>query len=296
MDNKTDFEYFKDIWESFDSGWKSNSADVWNTRASDWESLLGDDTAFKRSHSERIAKVAEYLRGRGLLGNDSSVVDIGCGPGRFVAEFAKTAGHVLGIDLSDKMVENGEKHARDMGLPNTSWHACDFKNVDIDDMGWRGKFDLVFTSITHAVNNIDSLRKAMSISRAHCFNSSFVNYVDDLESRVSEEVFSRGYKSKPMWNGRWFYALFNILWLEGYYPETNYYKRTADENVPVDDELVRYLTRTFSKEKNENDMAIKPKISEYLYSISDKDGMIMRHSERLYGWVLWDVREKRGIR
>ena len=292
MDIKTDFEYFVTLWEDHKPAGEKYTPELWNSRADDWAELLSSDTPFKRSLDERVSKVADYLRNHGILGEKSQVIDIGCGPGRFVAEFAKTAGHVLGVDHSYKMLTHAKEYARSIGIENTSYHVGDFKEVDIEEARWVENFDLVFTSITPAVGDMKSLQKAMKMSRAYCFNSCFIRNEDDLEAQIAEEVFSVHLKNSMKWNGGWFYSLFNILWLEGYYPETFYHKQNSLEMATVDEELVRYYTMKFSEDFNVNDEAISNKIRDYLHSKANKDGTIERYTERWYGWTLWDVRNK----
>ena len=295
MDIKKDLEYFVTLWEEHRPENRSegvkHTPELWNSRADDWAELLRGDTSFKASLGERVSKVAAYLRNRGLLGKGSRVVDIGCGPGRFVAEFAKTADHVLGVDMSDKMLAYGADYARSMGLENTSYYACDFKEVDIEKLGWTDSFDLVFTSITPAVGDIKSLKKAMKMSRAYCFSSSFLRNRDDLKDQIAKDVFSAPV-DKPLWDERWFYSLFNLLFLEGYFPETFYHKQNILENAKVNNELIRYFTRLFSKDFDANDEGVRNKIRDYLHSKAKKDGTIERYTEHWYGWTLWDVRDK----
>jgi SAM-dependent methyltransferase len=292
MNTETNLEYFVTLWEDHKPEGTKYTSKLWNNRADDWNELLRDETPFKKSLDERVSKVANHLRNRGLLGKDFHVVDIGCGPGRFVVEFAKTADHVLGVDHSDNMLAYAKDYARSIGLENTSYHVCDFKEVDIEKLGWVESFDLVFTSITPAIGDMKSLKKAIKMSRAYCFNSCFIQNKDNLETMIAEELFSLNLENKPKWDGSWFYSLFNILWLEGYYPETFYHKQDSLAMVPVDDELIRYFTLKFSKNFDMHDESIRDKIRDYLHSKAKKDGTIEQHTERLYGWTLWDVRNK----
>ena len=261
----------------------------WNSRAESWSKLLKDDSSFKQSHEERVARACEFLRGHDLLRPEHNVIDLGCGPGRFVAEFARTAGHATGLDISDKMLANAEEYARRNGITNTSYITCDFKNADPEEEGWVGKFDLVFASITPAVGDAEGLKKAISMSRGWCFVSTFVHNEDTLRSRISTDVFETAPQMKPLNSGYWFHTLFNLLWLDGYYPETCYHMQDFDERVPLDDEIVSYYAGLFTKRGGDRTDA-EHRVREYLSGLLDGDGLILNHIERRYGWVLWDVR------
>ena len=82
-----------------------HTRELWDRWAHNWESGLREDEARKERSRKRITATAEFLRSHGLLGADCEVIDIGCGPGRFVAEFAKTAKYVTGTDLSPNMLD-----------------------------------------------------------------------------------------------------------------------------------------------------------------------------------------------
>lgn len=56
-----------------------------------------------------IQKAAETAS----LDSDSTVLDLGCGPGTIANEIAQYTGHVLGVDISKVMIEIGQEHAPD---------------------------------------------------------------------------------------------------------------------------------------------------------------------------------------
>ncbi len=235
--------------------------------------------------------LADCLKKRGLLGPESRVVDVGCGPGRFVAELAKTAGHSAGIDLSPRMLEHGAAYARSLGLANVSYHVCDFRKADIKAMGWEKQFDLVITNITEAVQNIEDLEKLMAMSRGYCLNSSFVHWRDELEEEIGAQVFGLEPRPHPLADGRLFYALFNLLWLKGYYPETFFHKQITEDRVGPDEDMCRYYAQLFAEDKV--DVASHTqRIKDYICRQAAADGMVPLRSERYFGYVLWDVRDK----
>lgn len=283
-----DFEYFRSVWEYKKSGIKHTSQ-VWDGRAADWEKELEEDGPFRRSLEERVNEAAEFLRSHGALESGTQVVDIGCGPGRFVTEFAKTAGHVTGIDISEKMLELGEKYAKECERSNVTFMAEDFGKLDIEALGWENRFDLVFTSITPAIGTMESLEKIMRISRRYCFNSCFVRWVDELEDQIGRDLFNRKSTSSMNSHGQWFYSLFNLLWLQGYFPETHYHCQNQEEYVDADEKLASYYAKCFSKDMLSSE-ELMIRVLEYLKAHADSNGKVLRKYERWYGWILWDVR------
>lgn len=290
LELERDYEYFKRIWEHRDPNRNKHAVEAWDARAEDWGKELEKSCSFCKSVHERVEKAAGYLRAHGLLSQGSEVADIGCGPGRFVAEFAKTAGHVTGVDLSPKMLELGAAYAKTQGLDNVTFRQEDLNTFSVDNAGWAGKFDLVFTSITPAVSTMENLEKIMKISRGYCFNSCFVRWNDELEQQVGRDVFGAGDATPRNNHGHWFYSLFNLLWLQGYYPETAYHRQDQEDYVEADEDLARYYAKCFGGMNPDEDCIRR--VYSYLKGHALPDGTIMRKYERWYGWILWDVRER----
>lgn len=287
MNPQKDFEYFLGLWEKR-SPEKRSSAESWDVRADAWAKELEENPKQQQAMMKRVGNVAAWLRGRGLLEPGSTAVDVGCGLGRFVAEFAKTVDHATGVDFSQRMVDHGQNYARSQGLKNTSFFTRDFGEVDLDAEGWVGVFDLVFTSITPAVRTMSALEKLNRMSRKYCFSNTFVYGWDELDERIGKSLFGMENNPSPVWDGRWFYSLFNVLWLMGYYPETYYDKETRTSTVKVDRAFADYYARPFATKETLEETT--DRVYDYLMTQTDDNGMIEEYSERWYGWMLWDVR------
>lgn len=55
------------------------------------------------------------------LNADDLVLDVACGPGLVACEFAGTARHVTGIDITREMIRQARKRQQEKGLSNISW-------------------------------------------------------------------------------------------------------------------------------------------------------------------------------
>jgi SAM-dependent methyltransferase len=74
------------------------------------------------------------------LTSDSTVLEIGCGSGRYALQLAKTVGcHVLGVDLNEFGVQNANRLSSDAGLADrVRFQTCDvsrplsFENASFD--------------------------------------------------------------------------------------------------------------------------------------------------------------------
>lgn len=286
-----DYVYFSELWEH-KSKTNYHSNHKWNERAADWKIELRDNKAVQESNKERVDATMEYLENHQLLKKTDNVIDIGCGPGRFVVEFAKRVQNVVACDISDKMLELAKEYAEQEKVENVQFSVCDFFNVDIAQQQWEKKFDLVFTSITPAIGTLEAIEKINRLSRQYVFNSCSLHRQDSIEQCLAADVFHIETLKKRS-HSHWYYALFNLLWLQGYYPETHYYKQHRTETLANGEMLVKYYIRLFKDYDIPNKREI---ISEFLKAQADSDNNVQREIEHHYGFLLWNVNDRTNRR
>ncbi|MBO4330761.1 MAG: class I SAM-dependent methyltransferase [Oscillospiraceae bacterium] len=282
---------FENDWYNNRGANSSGRGERWDQRAEEWD-LKYRREGEKELHGQRITDTAAFLRSKGLLGPESDIADIGCGPGRFAAEFARTARSVLGVDVSQRMTEYGSRYCSEQGLNNTRFMTLDFPNADIDALGLKGKFDLVFSSITPAVSG-QGLDNMIAMSRAWCFNACFVSSGNELQDRVMREVFSREPKREKTSHSHWFFTLFGLLWERGYHPQSSYYDQHREIILPADRKTAERYCEYLLDEEGLEEKNIRA-VLEFLKSCADGDGTVREVSDCRMGWLLWDVRDRRG--
>ncbi|MDR0936073.1 MAG: class I SAM-dependent methyltransferase [Oscillospiraceae bacterium] len=205
-----DINYFADLWRNRRAPSVGHSPELWNERAAEWIADLetnGDDA----KGIARVRAISGFLRSKGLLNAEQSVIDIGCGPGTFTLDFAKTCKEATGLDYSKTFTDYGAAKAGKLGLGNAKFVTADFDTLDVSAA--EGAFDLVFASITPAASTWEKMQKVMSLSRGYVCNVACAASSEDL----------------PRYNGTGFYSLWNLLWLAGYLPETFYYTEYKGE-------------------------------------------------------------------
>lgn len=278
---ESELKYFSELWSQRSSGPVDHSPEIWDERAKRWIDNLNTEPG-KSARARRIAATAEYLRSRGLLKAEDSVVDIGCGPGLFVLEFAKTAARAVGIDYSGCFVEHGKMLAAASSMANAEFQQRDFLTLDVEKEGLVGVYDLVFSSLTPAATGDGCLEKLMHMSRGWCCNVTIVHAGDSLAEQVMRDVY--GEELRTRWDGRGFYTLLNLLWLSGYYPETHYYDDIRDEIVVPNRNWAKKIAAYCGKKLPED----VDRVEAYLRKL----GETPRHSTSRYGSILWDVNRK----
>lgn len=277
----SELEYFKQLWAQRSAGPVDHSPEIWDERAKRWIANM-DAEPGKSARADRIEATAGYLRSRGLLGAEDSVVDIGCGPGLFVFEFAKTVHRAVGIDYSGRFVEYARECAAENGMTNAEFQQRDFLTLDVEKERLSGAYDLVFSCLTPAATGSGCLDKLMKLSRGWCCNVTIVHAGDSLAEQVMQDVF--GEKLRSRWDGRGFYTLLNLLWLSGYYPEISYYDDIREEIVVPDHRWAKKIAAYCGKREQED----IGRIEAYLKKL----GEMPRYSTSRYGSILWNVTQK----
>jgi ubiquinone/menaquinone biosynthesis C-methylase UbiE len=108
----------------------------WDLAAVDYESLWQAQLAEAQDALLELASPAVGER----------VLDIACGTGLVSFEAARAvspSGHVLGIDLSERMIDAAERRARDAKLPNCSFSRMDAETLALPD----ASFDIALCAL-----------------------------------------------------------------------------------------------------------------------------------------------------
>ena len=269
-----------ELWDVRPKGLMQHTKECWNEKAHDWERGLRENEKRQERSRKRVEATAAYLIERGVLTENTDVMDIGCGPGRFVAEFAKTARSSEGLDISDQMTQYGLEYCKENGLENVSFYARDFKNMDLKAEGLYEKYDLVFSSITPAIGYRGGYEKAMEMSKAWFFNANFISIRDTLEEALEEKLGTHPVRYR---DGAGFYCMLNELLLKGYYPELRYYREEDCDIFTPEEALEEYEKLFYRQGANGNEIR---QMKEALESLKKEDGRVVSEKEWVYVWLL----------
>jgi 2-polyprenyl-3-methyl-5-hydroxy-6-metoxy-1,4-benzoquinol methylase len=121
-----------------------NVGQYFRDHARQFDSIYEGKTAFgrwldRRFRSSIFIRYALTFEHSGDL-TGKTALDIGCGPGRYAVEFARRgAARVLGVDISDEMVELATAGAREEGVAD----RCEFMLADMFSSPLDETFDIV---------------------------------------------------------------------------------------------------------------------------------------------------------
>jgi len=281
FDFGTELPYFQNLWDERGSQRGEHTAAIWDERAAEWIAEL-DAANVDSSLAARVEAMAAYLRSKGLLTGEQHVLDVGCGMGSFVLEFARTAKYVMGMDFSSRFLEYGQSVAERMAVENVCFSLHDLLTLDVDEAGFSGAFHLVFASINPALTAKGCLQKLMQMSKSFCCNVSFLHTDDSLLKGVISDVYAGKVRSRR--DGMGFYTLLNLLLLSGFYPETHYFTvETRSLAVPN-----RKLAVDLASDLRLDAVEDVDKILSYL----EKKGETDRISVSRFGSILWGIKEQ----
>ena len=268
---------FEQLWVDYQPD-RRDSVDFWNKRAPSFNRRTR-----RKSADEQRQRLMEHLAHKAGLDHTSAVLDIGCGPGAQSLEMAPFVNRVEGFDLAPNMIELAKANAVEDNCPNASFRVLDWQAADIENLGWRGQFELVLASRTPAVNNLATLQKMIAASSSACCMITHVQ----MRHSVRDQL-----KGLLPWNeqkermARSFFCAFNMLFLMGYYPEVEYFDRAWESEATVEDAELMHLNYFSSMMTISEDVIAQ--MRKKLESMS-RNGLIQEKVESKLAVMFWKI-------
>src|SRR5208282_4002478 len=105
-----------------------------------WNGKGGDTWVARQEHTDiTLTPVTDALLAFAAPRAGERVVDIGCGCGAPTLEFARavgSSGRVVGLDISEPMLAEGERRASAAGIANVDWRQADPATAALDEYGF----------------------------------------------------------------------------------------------------------------------------------------------------------------
>ena len=159
--------------------WSGAGGDVWVDKQREMDIMLNP-------LGERVIQGLD-------LKEETKILDIGCGCGATTLEIAKIVnqGEVIGVDISEPMLERATQTASDMALMNISYQV---KDVQVDEMP-NNYFDIAFSRFGimffedpfEAFNNINHSLKDDGQLSFVCWQHASLNPWQSLSIQVIKE-------------------------------------------------------------------------------------------------------------
>lgn len=216
------------------------------------------------------------------LDSNMSVLDIGCGTGRYSIPISDKVGNVVGLDFSPNMIEAAKRKTSMLKKKNVSFYIDDWHKKRNDNV-LEKKFDLVFAHMTPAINSVESLIKMIDVSNDMCYMTTHFKNNGRINAKIREIL---NEKSPDFFEK--LTLTMNLLWNLGYKPKLTYHHRTMNNKLKTAEALERYSKGSFDlRPLNEEE---KEQLHIYLKSI-EKDGYIEENREFDSVTIYWSVRK-----
>lgn len=245
---------------------KGQSAEMWDKRALSYPRYSSSPDTFE-------AEIIKMTEEAGVVLTRASLLDVGCGSGKFTIGLAKKAGRVHGIDISGEMLRILMEDAEKEGV----------RNITCEKTGWEGfdcdiRYDLVFCSTTPAVRTPEDYLRVHDIARKAVI---YLGWAGRKDSDITLEVCAaHGRKTKS----------FNDTpdlkkWLdEKKIPYKNFVKENDFERDYHRDEIAKMCLDAVADDENRSAQTIDQILDKY----SLPDGRIR---DRLYfrrELIIWE--------
>ena len=265
----------------FDSD--TGKMDRWNKMAKDF----AERTAREKPAARRQAVISD-LCARGILNQDSTVLDIGAGPGAWTLPLSVCCRHITALEPADAMADILAARLGEEGIQNISIERSTWQSADLDSLDWHKAFDLVFASMTPGIDGPAALKKMMDACRGYCYYTAIAG--DGWKSEFGQlwEKFFNEPMGKMANN---IIYPFNLAYAMGFRPSLNFF-RWGGENDMEHEEAIRHFTGFF---KNYLDVTweVEAAIKEYIDNHS-KDGRYVRPDDIWLGTMVWPVNPKQS--
>lgn len=266
-------EELKDSWKNQNPESGKIQEKIWDERAADFE--------VREVPSAENNEFLRYLYAKARPDRNMSVLDIGCGGGKYALALSGDVCEAVGTDVSGNMVEAARRSALQKQILNVRFLKEDWQTADIDALGFRERFDLVFAHMTPAVCDFVTLEKMDACAKKQCFLVKPAR----REDTVQDAAFARaGIGSRKQELDDTVANIFSWLWLKGYEPEISYRKEEWTHVRSLENMKNWCVNRArLGKELTE---AEEKNILWYLQEVS-RDGMIEDRTRTTIVTIYW---------
>ncbi|MFZ7121867.1 MAG: class I SAM-dependent methyltransferase [Eubacteriaceae bacterium] len=267
--------------ESIKMNWKSKRKDkeatisLWNSVAEDY-----DQSDLPKKEENFALRIIDEIK---MISTDSTVLDVGCGAGRYTMYFANKAMAATGTDISANMINYARKRAKKHNMKNIGFHIGDWHSMDLDELNWKNSFDLVFSHMTPAIQSLETFEKFIDASRGWCVMCKPTRRNDSISDKL-REICEINNNSTNF--DRELLFAFDYLWIKGYLPKIEYDKQVWNIEKPIEEAKKHYVN--FIKASNIINEKHEKAIREYLESISI-NGIVKEKIQTTVSMLYWHV-------
>ena len=256
---------------------ESRMAEFWNKRSENYANNIEKDKRKKRTD-----EILEFFEEADFNPEGSRVLDIGCGPGTLSLPLSRLGAEVTALDISSGMLNKLKDAVKKEALP-VDVIECSWWTADIDDLGFRNKFDLVIASMTPGIRDIENFNMMMACSKNLCYYSNFLRRDED---RAYRDIRSSILGENSVNNMNGIIYPFMYLYLSGYKPSVRINHSEWKEELNWREAAEQAID--FVGRGRDFDDETKEKIMDY-YQNASQNGIYCSESDVYTGMMIWEV-------
>lgn len=257
------------------------TAEKWNGSAGDYQ------RTFQLGQNDYNRAVLAFWQEQGMLHPGCRVLDIGCGVGKYGVMLAELGCDVTLTDISPEMLRHAEENMAPYASP---WRcfACDFHAVTGQEPVFASGFDFSFSTMSPAVQDVETVRKMSRMTRGWCFLSRFSAWRQPLRDQLLR---CAGMEPSPMFlhPEEDCAALLRAVSDAGFQPQLRYADYSWSDRRGVAD-MTDYMLRHYWKGLQSRDAAAEA-LEAAARRLCGSQGFLDDRVDTQVAWIYWDTRQ-----
>ena len=276
------------------------------SREMDWNAQWGErleKSSFRLRHQDlntfwnikapaycRMERAAGEKRARNIMARlpveaETTILDIGSGPGTLAIPLAKTAKRVTALDPSQKMLNRLKESADQAGLTNICTISRRWEDVELhQDVE---KHDIVIAS--YALSMPDLRGALIKMDQAATRAVYLYWYADDLSDSVYSDLWPRLFNGERYVHYPDYIYVINILHQLGIYANTEIVDDISDARFSSLDEAVIYWQQNFKTVSQKQTDIVRKYLSETLVR---RNGAFFLERKKKMANIFWKKSSK----
>lgn len=172
------------------------------------------------------------------MNSNKTVIDLGCGPGLYIKEFAKTGANITGVDISDNSLQYA-RETIERNYPNTKFEKMNYLSLD-----YKEAFDIA-TLIFYDFCVLSETEQSILITKVYdALKKEGIFVLDVVTENRKPELGSRiSVQESGLWSSEPYVEILNTFMYDNPKIEGQQYT-IIDEEGSV--KIIRFYNRLFS--------------------------------------------------
>lgn len=206
-----------------------------------WDSQA-DKTGYLTVPSVEEDAFLRLLDESGALHGGIDILDIGCGAGVYSMALSSIANRAVGIDISPRMIESGQRLVSSQGIRNVQLSCGDWNEADVAASSFERAFDLVFAHNTPALSSFPAFQKLVRCSRGFCAACAPTSMDEPVLEELRAELGGRETFDRM----RNMVFMLDYLLISGAHPSISYEDAMWPVDQPVESAIPYYVGKLWT--------------------------------------------------